>query len=134
MTVRPYGSWPAAIGSDLVSRAPARGFHSVCLDDGRVRWVESRPAEGGRALVVERRDGTVADVTPPGFDTRTRVHEYGGGAVWYDGETVFFSEFSTSRLYRQDGRGADPVPITPSRPSRSRSAMRTAASPTAARP
>ena len=44
-------------------------------------------------------------MTPPGYDTRTRVHEYGGGAVWYHGGTVFFSEFSTGRLHRQDGRG-----------------------------
>ena len=116
MTVRPYGTWPAAIGSDLVARAPARGFDRVCLLDGGVRWVESRPAEDGRALVVERRDGVVVDVTPPGYDTRTRVHEYGGGAVWYHGRTVFFSEFSTGRLYRQDGRGSAPVPITPEPP------------------
>jgi dipeptidyl aminopeptidase/acylaminoacyl peptidase len=117
VTTRPYGTWPALVGSDLISRAPARGFNSVRVDGGRVRWVESRAAEEGRALVVESEGGPVADVTPTGFNTRSRVHEYGGGAVWYHGDSVFFSEFSTSRLYRQDGRGGGPTPITPE-PSR----------------
>ena len=113
VTVRPYGTWPAAIGAEQISRVPARGFNCVHVEPGRVRWIESRPAEGGRAVVVESRDGTVSDVTPAGFNVRTRVHEYGGGAAWYHGDTVFFSEFSTGRLHRQDGPGAEPRPITP---------------------
>jgi dipeptidyl aminopeptidase/acylaminoacyl peptidase len=33
--------------------------------------------------------------------------------VWYHGDTVFYSEFSDSRLYRVDGAGAEPQPISP---------------------
>jgi hypothetical protein len=46
-----------------------------------VWWTETRPAEGGRTVVV-RRDaaGTVSDVLPAGWNARTRVHEYGGTA------------------------------------------------------
>jgi dipeptidyl aminopeptidase/acylaminoacyl peptidase len=43
------------------------------------------------------------------------VHEYGGGACWWDGDTVFFSDFDDSRLYRQDD-GGEPRPITPEPP------------------
>ena len=53
------------------------------------------------------------DLIPAGANARTRVHEYGGGAVWYHGETVFYSEFSDSRLYRVDGAGAEPRAISP---------------------
>ena len=44
------------------------------------------------------------------------MHEYGGGAVWFHGDTTFFSEFEDSRLYRVDGAGAEPRPITPEPP------------------
>jgi dipeptidyl aminopeptidase/acylaminoacyl peptidase len=117
VTVRPYGTWPAPLGSEAISRIPASGFGGCDVGNGRVRWAESRAAEGGRVVVVEHVGGRLLDVTPPGFNARTRVHEYGGGAVWYQGEAVFFSEFSTGRLHRQDGRGADPLAITPEPPA-----------------
>jgi hypothetical protein len=115
MATRPYGTWPSPLSADLVSRIPGRGFDALSAAGGRVRWAESRPLEGGR-VVVELTGSGPADVTPEGFNVRTRVHEYGGGAVWFHGEAVFFSEFSTSRLHRQDGRGAEPRPITPEPP------------------
>ena len=80
-------------------------------------WVELRPAESGRNVVV-RADAlsSLTDITPPGFDARTRVHEYGGGAyVVHDG-SVFFANFVDQRLYRQE-LGGDPVPITPQPPT-----------------
>jgi dipeptidyl aminopeptidase/acylaminoacyl peptidase len=89
-----------------------------------VYWLELRPKESGRTVIV-RRDGAggVTDVTPPGFDVRTRVHEYGGGAYLVDHEhdRVYFSNFTDQRLYRQDG-GGEPEPISaePPEPSASR--------------
>jgi len=107
MTVRPYGTWPAALDAHTVARASGRRFATVSVDGSRTRWSESRPEEGGRVVVV---DSAAGDLTPPGANARTRVHEYGGGAVWYHGGTVFYSEFSDSRLYR------DGAPITPEPP------------------
>ena len=49
---------------------------------------------------------------PAGFNARTRVHEYGGGAYLAHGDSVFFSNFTDQRLYRVDGDG-QPQPITP---------------------
>ena len=60
-------------------------------------------------------DSKAGDLTPAGSNARTRVHEYGGGAVWYHGDTVFYSEFADSRLYRVDGGKARP--ITPEPPA-----------------
>jgi len=107
MTVRPYGTWPAALDAHTVARASGRRFATVSVDGSRTRWSESRPEEGGRVVVVVSAAG---DLTPPGANARTRVHEYGGGAVWYHGDTVFYSEFSDSRLY------GDGAPITPEPP------------------
>jgi dipeptidyl aminopeptidase/acylaminoacyl peptidase len=117
VTVRPYGTWPSEIDADLVAGGSGRSFDATDLSDGRLRWTESRTYEGGRTVVVEGRpDGELVDLTPPGTNARTRVHEYGGGAVWFHGGTTFFSEFADSRLYRVDDAGAEPRAITPEPP------------------
>jgi dipeptidyl aminopeptidase/acylaminoacyl peptidase len=51
------------------------------------------------------------DVVPEGFNVRTMVHEYGGGAYALHGSTAFCSRFEDQRLYRIDP-GGEPVPIT----------------------
>jgi dipeptidyl aminopeptidase/acylaminoacyl peptidase len=88
-----------------VARASGRSFSALDLSLGRLRWAESRPEEGGRIVVVDERDG---ELTPAGAYARTRAHEYGGGAVWYHGDAVFYSEFTTGRVHRV-GHG----PVTP---------------------
>ena len=115
MAIRPYGTWPAALDADLVARTSSPGYGHVSVTAACVRWTEVRAEEGGRTVVVEAplAGGAVVDVTPPGTNARTRVHEYGGGGVWYHDDTVFFSEFSDSRVYRLDGAGSEPRAITP---------------------
>lgn len=110
--VAPYGSWESPITTDLIV-AGTVGLGSPHISGDALFWTESRPSEGGRIVLVRRGpDGTIRDVTPPGFNVRTRVHEYGGGAFTIDGETVYFSNFADSRLYRQR-IGEEPRPITP---------------------
>jgi dipeptidyl aminopeptidase/acylaminoacyl peptidase len=114
MDARPYGTWPSSLDACTVARATGRRFAGVDVDGERVRWVESRADEGGRVVVV---DSAAGDLTPAGSNARTRVHEYGGGAVWYHRETVFYSEFSDSRVYRVDGGEAAPITPEPSTPN-----------------
>jgi dipeptidyl aminopeptidase/acylaminoacyl peptidase len=110
--IAPYGSWKSPIVSDLVSQA-ALQLSQIKLDGDDTFWVEQRPSEGGRNVVVRRtRDGKIGDVTPPPFNARTRVHEYGGGAYAVDLGTIYFSNFDDQRLYRQDP-GSPPRPLTP---------------------
>lgn len=81
-------------------------------------WVESRPREKGRGVIVRRsRDGTTSDITPAPFSVRSRVHEYGGGAFVVFAATVYFSNFADQRIYRQE-LGSLPHPITPEAPLR----------------
>jgi dipeptidyl aminopeptidase/acylaminoacyl peptidase len=108
----PYGSWKSPITSKLIASGTI-GLTQVEIDGEDVYWVEMRPTEGGRYVIVRRtRDGRTTDVTPAPFNSRTRVHEYGGGAYAVADGTVYFSNFADQRLYRQD-RGAPPRPITP---------------------
>ena len=88
------------------------GLSGVLADGDDLYWCELRPSEAGRVVLVRRSpDGEIADLTPPGFNVRTRVHEYGGGPFAAAGGTVWFSNFADQRLYRQD-RGDVPKPIT----------------------
>ncbi len=112
--VAPFGSWQSPITPDLVASEGGVGFGYVDISAEGAYWTESRPHEQGRtALVFRPYDGEPVDVVPAGFNVRTRVHEYGGGAWFRDGKVIFCSSFDDSRLYRLDGVGATPQPITP---------------------
>ncbi len=112
VTESPYGSWESPITSDLIV-AGTIGLGQPVIDGDDIYWTESRPSEGGRNVIV-RRDagGDTMDVTPAGFNVRTRVHEYGGGAYCVSGAVVYFSNFADQRLYRQEP-GSEPTPVTP---------------------
>ncbi len=112
MNVEPYGSWHSPITSAVIVAGTVR-LGEIVLDGRDVYWVESRPNESGRSVIVRRTpDGATADVNPAPFNARTRVHEYGGGAYTVVDGTVFFSNDADQRLYRQDP-GGEPRPITP---------------------
>jgi dipeptidyl aminopeptidase/acylaminoacyl peptidase len=111
-SVAPYGSWKSPVTSDRIV-AGTVGLEQVALDGEDVYWIETRPLEGGRYVIVRRTpDGLTRDVTPPGYNARTRVHEYGGGAYAVCEGVVCFSNFTDQRLYRQD-RGSEPKPVSP---------------------
>ena len=109
----PYGSWKSPVTSDLVSSRVIGFDRQVEVDGNDIYWVEMRPEEGGRYVIVRRSpDGRVVDVTPEPLNVRTRVHEYGGGAYKVYRGTVYFSNFEDQRLYRQPPNSI-PGPITP---------------------
>ena len=69
--------------------------------DEDIYWVEMRPAEGGRQVIVKRdKLGQLSDINPQPFNARTRVHEYGGGDYLAANGTVYFSNFADQRLYK----------------------------------
>jgi len=108
----PYGSWKSPITSDLIV-AQMIALSDVRLDGDNVYWLEGRPQEQGRSVVVRGGEGVPAvDVTPAPYNVRTRVHEYGGGSWLVADGTVYFSNFADGRLYRQ-APGAAPEALTP---------------------
>ncbi len=107
-----YGAWSSPVTSDLVASSTI-GLGQIALDAGNIYWLEQRPTEAGRNVLVRRGpDGDVVDVTPPPYNVRTRVHEYGGGAYAVRGGELLFANFADQRLYRRDPAG----PIRPLAP------------------
>jgi dipeptidyl aminopeptidase/acylaminoacyl peptidase len=89
------------------------GLSGVAVEGEDVYWLEGRPNEGGRNVVVLcTPDGRTEDVTPRPFNARTRVHEYGGGNFAVKGGEVYFSNFADQRIYRRSP-GGEPLPLTP---------------------
>ena len=115
MNTLPYGTWPSPITPDAIVAETIR-LSSVSLDAGRIGWLESRPGEGGRNVLVRGNGaGGYDDITPPPFNVRSRVHEYGGGAYAASGDRVWFSSFEDGRVYVQTGTA---VPLTAEGPVR----------------
>jgi dipeptidyl aminopeptidase/acylaminoacyl peptidase len=108
----PYGSWSSPISVDLVV-AGSLSVREPRLDGDAAYWIEGRPQENGRQVIVRWHAGEATrDVTPAGVNARTMVHEYGGGAYNVDDEVVYFSNLADGRAYRQP-IGAESVPMTP---------------------
>jgi dipeptidyl aminopeptidase/acylaminoacyl peptidase len=102
------------VAAGKVSRS---GLH---IDGSGIYWLESRPDEGGRTVLVRSSDhGEPVDVSPAGRSIRSRLHEYGGGAATVVDGTLFFVDQSDQGLYRWDldsGDDAAPTRLTGASP------------------
>ena len=106
-----YGSWVSPLSAHDVAQASVR-IGDVSVSNTSVFWEERRPAEGGRSAVVEWHEGERIERLAAPWNARTRVHEYGGGAILGHNRTLFFSSFDDGRLYAQQP-GQDPIALTP---------------------
>ena len=107
--IAPYGSWKSPIAAADVF-ASFVGIGGLQLDGDDLYWCEYRP--DGRTVIVQRsaENGTV-DITPAGFNARTRVHEYGGSDYLAAGGAIYFSNFIDQLMYRQ-APGEAPLQFT----------------------
>ena len=115
--VAPYGEWVSPVSASMLTAA-ARPLSFPTIVGDEIWWAEGRPAEGGRSTVMARRaDGAVEELLPAPWNTRTRVHEYGGrsfvGVPGPAGHALVFAQFDDQRLYRLDPGAERPVPLTP---------------------
>ncbi len=108
---RPYGAWASPITAASLAEG-AIGLADLRAADGKLYWLETRPAEGGRLVIMTAEDGEVRQLTPEGFNVRTRVHEYGGAPYVVAPGGVWFSHFRDQKLYWQAWDAA-PEPLTP---------------------
>lgn len=111
-TIAPFGSWRSPVTADLITAKVTR-FIEHRMDGEDIYWIEARPQEGGRYVIMRRTsDGEITECTPSDFSARTSVHEYGGGAFTVHKGVIYFSNFKDQHLYRQSIDGA-PELLTP---------------------
>jgi dipeptidyl aminopeptidase/acylaminoacyl peptidase len=110
-TIAAYGTWASPISAASLAEGVIV-VSDLRVAAGRLYWLESRPTEGGRQVVMTGDEGGVRQLTPEGFNVRTRVHEYGGAAFMVEGDTLWFANFADQRLWAQRGDGP-PVAVTP---------------------
>ena len=110
----PYGSWTGLFDIKALFERPATPAYPV-RHDGRIYWLEARPGEGGRAVLMRREEsGAEHCLTPDAFSLRSAVHEYGGCPYTIHGDACYFINAVDQRVYRQFLEGApEPVPVTP---------------------
>jgi len=101
------GSWASPLTTERIVSS-AISLAEPRIDEDNIYWLESRPMEGGRYVVV-RYDaaGDNLDVLPAPYSARNRVHEYGGGAYTVHGNDIFFCNDSDGGIYRVEA-GKDP--------------------------
>ncbi len=109
--VKPYGSWVSPLSARRIAEAGV-ALSFVRADGECLYWLEGRPRERGRSVLMRYRKGAVREVLPAHFDVRSRVHEYGGGAYAAHGGRVVFSRFPDGVVWLVEGDG-EPQPITP---------------------
>jgi dipeptidyl aminopeptidase/acylaminoacyl peptidase len=112
-TAAPCGSWASPISGELIT-AGTVGFEQLRLCHKRDYWIERRPTDAGRCVIVEHANGVCRDVLPSPYSARSRVHEYGGGAYCVaatNGGEIFFVNDDDQNIYRLQP-GAEPVRIT----------------------
>ncbi len=120
----PYGSWPSTITSQLLTQGMSH-LNEPQLSGENCYWLESRPEEKGRTIVMcQRADGSLQangshyNITPDSVNVRTRAHEYGGGSYHIHKDTVYYIDDSDQRIYQLPINGkndniSSPKPLTP---------------------
>ena len=107
-----YGTWQSPISASLAA-ASSRVLTELEVSGDDVYWVERRPEEAGRQVVMHLSSaGKIQAITPSNFSARTRVHEYGGGDYVIYQNVVYFSNDADQHWYCQKV-GKNPKLLTP---------------------
>ena len=117
-TTAGYGRWPSPLASADVARAKV-SLSELCSDGDTLYWLESRPAEGGRVVLVRAGDDGPRDHSPPEVSIRSRVHEYGGGALCLlpaNPGAFAFVDQTDQRVWMCTGEGSPPRPLSETAP------------------
>jgi len=118
----PFGTWDSPLQvADVAAQRVSR--YALASDGEALLWLEGRPEEAGRVVLVRAALGAEPGVvSPPGSSIRSRVHEYGGGA-WClvarsDGGPSFaYVEERSQRVHLMSAERTEPVPLTPEPPA-----------------
>jgi len=106
-----YGTWLSPIQSALIVEKTISPIEIQVDEQGTAYWLELRPSESGRYALHSNKQQD--DLLPKPFNSRTRVHEYGGGSYLVANNRIYFTNFPDQRIYQlnlQDNQTV--VPLT----------------------
>ena len=121
VTTAGFGRWDSPLAAGDVARAKV-SLSELCSDGEALYWLESRPAEAGRVVLVRSSAEGLSDHSPEGVSIRSRVHEYGGGAMCLvpgrSAGAVAYVDQADQRVWFCDGPAARarPQPLTATPP------------------
>jgi dipeptidyl aminopeptidase/acylaminoacyl peptidase len=104
-SVAPYGTWQSSVTPALIAQQ-ALGLGGLMVDGDRFYWLEARPSEGGRSVLMSwHPDHGPRELTPPPVNVATRVYEYGGGAFRVTDGWIVYTDYRDHavRLRSPDG-------------------------------
>ncbi|NVJ61679.1 MAG: S9 family peptidase [Gammaproteobacteria bacterium] len=96
--IAPYGAWPSEVTAELVAQKGTRLGH-MQVHNSSVYWLESRPQEQGRGVVVEFDGVNRKDRSPKSMSVGSMVHEYGGGDFVVGDSGLFFCNHDDQAVY-----------------------------------
>ena len=112
-TKQAFGTWPSAISAELITKA-APSLNCLQSHNNSLYWVEGRPWDAGRSVIM-RRDGqgVISDLLPAPFSHSSKVHEYGGMAYAVDDSRLYFVNAVDQCIYKLAlDEAQNPVAIT----------------------
>ena len=109
MKTAPCGSWKSPVTAESIASGAIQ-FSEVHLSQGTVYWLERRPVEKGRtALMSWSESAGEKELLPKEYNVRSRVHEYGGGALLVTESRIFFVNDSDQQVYRFENGTVDKI-------------------------
>ena len=90
----------ALVGTDSIRQVRA--------GENGVFWLAGIASEDGRVTIRHWRESEITEITP-GFNVRSRVMEYGGGAYAVAGGLVAWCDDFTKRIWLRDGENTRPL-------------------------
>lgn len=108
----PFGSWSSPITAEFVAGKDPNLTADMQVDGGILYFVEARPNEGGRRVLLAKAPGEdVREVLPTQFNVRTRYLEYGAKSFVVHRGTVYFVNYADQQVYAC-AANADPYSVT----------------------
>jgi len=98
------GNWPSPLSVEQAAGAQRRFLQPRILGDS-VYWLEGRPEEGGRVVLMRHAGTDREELTPRPHSVRSRAHEYGGGAYLPAENGAFFCNDTDQCIYRVESGG-----------------------------
>jgi dipeptidyl aminopeptidase/acylaminoacyl peptidase len=112
-TETPYGFWPSEWTAEKAASASG-DFAELRAGHGGLFWIQYDPVDA-RCTLWYWRDGTARCLTPAEFSLRSRVYEYGGGALCLTDDGIAFVNERDQQIYLQQLTGmkaGQPVAFT----------------------